>query len=318
MSVMSTPDVPRIMVTQTLPPQLAYKIPETVEEILATGGSAMGYSAISTYLSCPERSRLRSLGVKPKPKPSDGSGLPPELEDNALTWGSINHAIRAVRIVYGQDRALQLINELKLDKKTPLAESDKISLQNIWLTYEATWPLAQEPFKYLAVECEVFSDIGDGAGHPLIRSVRYDSLAYAFDAYGNPGLFSFECKTTSRAGANQYGAYSAQFYTQVAFWNANPELVRQYGPMRGVIVDGIIKTKVPKMERVEKPVGLKAQEIAIAYARLPEKVGYPVDAEGRFPRMLHTCWGRFSPCDMIGLCHEDARGDYLIHGEPLQ
>ena len=45
-------------VTKELPP-LGYKIPNSIEEILSGGASALGLSAVTDYLTCPERSRLR-------------------------------------------------------------------------------------------------------------------------------------------------------------------------------------------------------------------------------------------------------------------
>lgn len=302
-----------LVVTKQLPP-FGFTIPKSVEEIVSRGGSAAGYSAVSNYLACPERSRLYSLGVRPKPKmrAADDSGIPDEIED-PRAWGSIIHALRATRLAYGQDRALQLIEELDL------SGLDKLKLKSIWLVYDSQFPLMEEPFKYLGVEVEVVSNIALPGAPPCLRSVIYDSVIVIPDAAGNEALFSFECKTASRSGENQFSQYMPQFMSQTAFWNANADLVQRYGPMKGVVIDAVIKTEVPKCERLgPRYIDSLMQQRALEYARLPESVHFPVAPDGAFPRMLHTCWGRYRPCEMISLCMEDARGDYVINGEPLQ
>lgn len=294
---------PPLEVTKVLP-AFGFTIPKTVAEICSRGGSAAGYSAVSNYMSCPEKSRLNSLGVRPKPKllPADDSGIPDEIED-ARTWGSIIHALRATRLAYGQERALALIEELDL------AALDKLKLKSIWLIYDSQFPLLAEPFKYLGVEVEVVSDIALPGDAPRLRSVIYDSVILIPDVSGNNALFSFECKSAKRSG--QFSEYTGQFMTQTAFWNANPHLVEAYGPMKGVVIDAVIKTEVPKCERLgPRYIDSLMQRRALEYARLPESVHFPVGPDGAYPRMLHTCWGRFRPCEFIGGCHEDAWGDY--------
>ena len=301
-------------VTKALP-AFGYEIPKSIREIVSRGGSAAGYSAVSNYLGCPERSRLYSLGVRPKPKAkivSPDDDIVDDVED-ARVWGSIIHALRATRLAYGQDRTLQLIEELDLSFE------DKLKLQNIWLIYDSQFPLMEEPFKYLGVEVQVVTNIALPGAPECLRSVIYDSVIYVPDANGNNALFSFECKTSARSGENQFSQYMPQFMSQTAFWNANPYLVERYGPMRGVVIDAVIKTKVPKCERLgPKYVSTRMQQRALEYARLPESIVFPIGPDGAYPRMLHTCWGRYSPCEMIGLCHEDAHGDYVVNGENLR
>lgn len=300
-----------LAVTRALP-AFGFTIPTTVAEICSRGGSAAGYSAISNYMACPERSRLYRLGVKPKPRAAaaDDSGIPDEIED-ARVWGSIIHALRATRLAYGQERALQLIEELDL------SALDKLKLKSIWLIYDSQFPLLSEPFKYLGVEVEVVSDISLPGGAPCLRSVIYDSVIVIPDGAGGQALFSFECKSAKRSG--QFSEYTGQFMTQTAFWNANPHLVELYGPMKGVVIDAVIKTEVPKCERLgPRYIDSLMQRRALEYARLPESIHFPIGPDGAYPRMLHTCWGRYRPCEFINLCHEAAYGDYLINGEPIQ
>ena len=303
---------PRREVTRALPP-FSYKIPNTISEIMdAAGGSFAGHSAVSLYLSCPERSRLRSMGVerRRREKPHDESGIPDELADDPLVWGTILHALRASRLVIGHEQVMQLIARLDV------CETDRIKLANMWLTYNANFPLEQEPFRYLGVEVEVISNVAPEGAKEALRSVRYDSVIVVPDTEGRWAVFSLEAKSASRSG--QFNEYMPQFMFQTMIWNANPHLVEQYGPMRGVVIDALIKTQVPKAERIgPKYIPKMMQQRALEYARLPEQIHYPLGPDGAFPRMLHACWGRYRPCEYIGLCHEDARGDYTVRGEEI-
>ena len=58
-----------------------------------------------------------------------------------------------------------------------------------------------------------------------------------------------ERKTMARSGAGSIKPYYPQGMVQMALWNANVALVQQYGPMRGVIYESLVKTKAPSVDR---------------------------------------------------------------------
>lgn len=276
----------------------------------------MGMSAVTGYLSCPEAARLRAAGVRRKQETFDDGLRIHDLEE-ATDFGSVAHAIRAVRVCHGQEEALATINRLNL------TEEARLKLRSLFLVYDNLYPLHEEPFQYIGIETEVVTDIGDGAGGPCLRTVRYDSLAYyrpgGLTTAGAEGIYSFECKTSSRADQNALAAYMPQRFSHVALWNANPALVSKYGPMRGVIYDMMIKTKVPQADR-HGPfyVSRLQQQRALEYLRLPEKIQFPVltsSTGSSYPRFLHSCWGRFKPCQYVNLCHEDSQNEYEWPGQ---
>ena len=70
-------------------------------------------------------------------------------------------------------------------------------------------------------------------------------------ASGGPGtppeVYSLERKTAARSGGFQ--AYYGQGMVQMGIWNSNAELVAQHGPMRGVIYEQLVKSKMPSVDR---------------------------------------------------------------------
>lgn len=289
-----------VKVTEALPP-VTFTPPADALSMFKGGASTMGLSWTSTYLSCPEQARLKALGVKPKKRETVEDG--PVVLDEPTDFGQLMHTIRATRIVWGQDAALWLLNSYNID------EASRFKALSLIKLYDHLFPLPAEPFEYIGVEAEVVTDIGDGQGGSMFRSVRYDSVI----RFPNGDIFSFECKTTARSGENQLSQYTAQSFTHTALWNANPNLVAQHGPMRGTIYDLMVKTETPQCDRLRpRYVSKLQQQRAIEYLRLAESIQFPRNADGSFPRMLNSCWGRYRPCVFINLCHENAHGEYEI------
>lgn len=269
--------------------------------MLAGGSSAVGLSAISTYLACPEQQRLQRLGVRRKRREELLDDYLDISEDD-LAFGTLIHTLRAIRLVYGQQWALYWLEKINID------EASRTRASLIWKVYDNLYPLGGDPFDYLGVEVEVRTEIPDGKGGVVLRSVRYDSV---IRAKSDGAIFSFEAKTSSRSGATALNAYNLQSYTHAALWNANAFLVAKYGRMQGTIYDLIVKTEVPKCERIgPKYTSKLAQQRALEYLALPERLAFPVGKDGSMPRFMHTCWGRWRPCPFIGGCHDGAWGDY--------
>lgn len=296
--------------------QSVFAPPATFAELFEqSNASAAGYSAVSLWLTCPERSRLTSKGVRRRPFDYDDHG---EKKLSDLAFGVLMHYLRAVRITQGPDMAEATLR--LWEKEVPQASFLKALL--LLRTYESLYPLAQDTFRYVGVETEVVTNINRGlAGEnapPIMRTVRYDSVIYVPGVGGAPDeLFSFEAKTMSRSGHGSVLPYTPQAMTQVALWNTNPYLVKQYGLMRGVIYDCLVKTTTPTVDRLGPYyIGTPQQKLALQYLAYadptPETGGvvFMKDAQGRYPKMLHACWGRWRACEFIGLCHEGSFGDY--------
>lgn len=275
----------------------------------SSSGSAAGFSVNSEWLSCPEKSRLkREMRMAFK-----GYGQSSEL--SALGFGTLMHEILRYRVWYGHAAA---IAQLEL-WRGELGESFVKAMLMLG-AYEETFPYGYDPLKFVGVECEVVTNIrmGPNDPRPCLRTVRYDGLVYASGGPGTqPQLYSLERKTTARSGGTH--AYYPQGMVQVAIWNANKELVEQYGPMAGVIFELLIKTKLPSCDRKPEYFSPAQQKMALEYMRSSENgdVVFRRREDGTFPKMLHACWGRYSPCEFISFCHEGVTGDYTVNGEEI-
>jgi hypothetical protein len=284
-------EIPKV--TKTLPP-ISFPIPRSIEELLETEASFAGYHAVSTYLGCPERSRLRALGVRRKPhayqirEPGDPMSL------DALSFGQVIHTLLAIRVIYGQRVAERLLlrderPEEPAVKPLALMEEDRAKALLMLRTYVA--------------------DVSEAQDGTCLRTARYDAVIQQDDPVRGRVVYSLEHKTAARGG--QMREYTPQAMVQVALWNSLPTLVAEYGPMVGVIFDVLVKQVVPRVERLApRYITKKQSALAIEYLRLPEKIQFPMNADGSYPRLLNECYGRYSPCDYVDLCLEGAWGEY--------
>lgn len=305
--------VPLHSVTTELPP-LDYPIPKSLDEILNQGGSRVGNSAVMGWLSCPEASRLKALGCRRKVHEADG---PVDLD--ALGYGSLIHALLAVRVVHGTQIAINLLRPFTPDDwrgfiannwrpVLALSADDRLRAFHVVRTYDYNFPLEQEPWEYLGIESEVSTEIGTGPHGLVLRTARYDAIVRH---KSDGAIFSLEKKTSSGGGEGAINVYTPQFSVQTALWNHNPALVEKYGRMVGVIPDVIIKGAVPKCERhFPRYITALQERRAIEYMMLPEKINFQIAEDGSYPRFHHSCWGRFRPCEYINLCWHGATGDY--------
>lgn len=285
---------------------------KTFAEVLnESSASAAGYHAVSAWLTCPEQSRLKSLGIQRKPDGWQESlpGISP------LAFGTLIHHLLAVRVVHGHDAALQLLWRWQPELGAPYAAA--VLMMG---TYEFTFAQATEPLQFLAVEAPVTTNIrmGDADPRPCLRTVRYDAVVRA--PPDTSGVYALERKTMARSGAGSIKPYYPQGMVQMALWNANVALVQQYGPMRGVIYESLVKTKAPSVDRHPVYFSPRQQSMALRYMRSADNgyVQFAKTADGQHPMMLHACWGRWRPCDYISLCHEEIVGDYQMKdGSPL-
>lgn len=306
-------------------PEVRFPFPTSLADIFdGHRGSAMGFHAVSGTLTCPTQRMLYRMGVHRK-------GMDSLLSDKGVldkkAFGTLIHALLAVRVIYGPEETRKLLvasddgvltsdhSMLKLGpvgKDLPIDDLSKsYTILKVYnQEHPLLGPLTEKGFKYLCIEYEIATDIGDGYGGSCLRTVIYDAVVQPHD---QKIVFSLEKKTTSRSGSGAMDPYMPQFASQCAIWNANPALVARYGPMVGVIPDTIVKTAVPKCDRhLPRYISRYMQHAITHYLRLPDQIRYPADGMGYggFPQMLHACWGRFDPCEYIGLCWEGLTGEY--------
>lgn len=281
-------------------PAITYAVPQSLAEITRQGASAVGNSAVGAWLGCPQFSYLQSQGVERK----QDEDVHVEYGLSALAFGSLFHALRAVRLVHGHAAAEDVLTGLASRRELNAEDSQKALL--LLRVYDDTYPLQTEPFQVLGVEVEVITNIRDWWGRPLYRTVRYDTVIRLDGA-----IFSLECKTMAKAGVSSINPYVPQGMVHSAIWNSNEALVAKYGAMQGTIWDCAIKTTTPRAERIgPRYFSTTQQQLALDYLRLPDAIQMPRMPDGSYPKFLHTCWGRWSPCKYIGLCHDGTYGDY--------
>src|SRR5574342_59193 len=318
-----------IQVTSKLP-TIEYKIPQTLDEMFSVGGSVAGTSAVAGWLSCPERTRLERLGVRRKSHSIDLSIV--ENEDSSMSrwsidgleareFGTLMHVLLAIRWVYGVDKAFELIGPIEASIHDPfngsdysggigLGLDDRFKAFHLLKEYDYSWPKEEEPFEVLGVETEVISDVKDINGGPCLRSTKYDMVVRL---KADNRIYSLEHKTTSRSGDSSMSSYRLQFAVQCTVWNSNPTLVGSYGPMVGVIPDVLVKTKVPKCERLSpRWINNQYMQRAIEWLRLPDEVRIPKTVYGGYPRFLHSCYGKFGMCEYIPLCWDGEENEFEI------
>lgn len=308
-------------VTTVLPPFgddfVVYR--DLADVFMNSGSSRAGYSAVSEWLTCPERSRLHALGVRRKSNNYADASL------SALDLGTLVHYLRALRLLHGTQAVYDSIARWQTD----LNDETHDMVFYLMKTYDQLFPLGMprwtkdgvifdggDPWEYLGVEVTVKTDLRTRDGKSCVRSVRYDTVIRA------PGgaVYSFEAKTSGKSGESAMQPYIPQGITQNTIWNANKPLVEKYGEMRGSIYDAYIKTKTPNADRYGPHFYSKRQQVlALEYLRLPEDgTVFRKNADGSYPKMLHACWGRWAPCQYIDMCHEGSYGEFEYRdGTPL-
>lgn len=281
--------------------------PLTIEEVIGQGPSELGLSTVSNFLACPERARLNAARVRRKTRE-----LPEDITEDMdeLGFGSLFHAVVAVRAVWGMEAALDYIGER--EGQLQISSADRIKAQTMLRMLNSVFPLENEPFEILGVESTVRSDIRSLDGKtPLIRSVRYDTV---IRLKSDPAsVYSLELKTASRSGEGVTQQYTPQRAVQSAVWNANPALVEKYGRHAGTIFNVVTKAATPSVNRYGPFYTSRWQEqLALNYLRLPEAIEMPVLPSGAYPTFLHSCWGKYRPCEYIGLCWENEQNGYEV------
>lgn len=281
---------------------LCFEIPKNVQQCFEEGASVAGFHAVYSYYRCPERARLRREGWRLKSE----KGFEPNIEMGPLGIGALIHILLAVRVVHGHDKAMWLI-EHDGPLGRDLHEMDRIKIANMMLTYDREWPLASEGFEYIGVEANVITDIKGWDGQPLFRSARYDKLVRI-----DGDVYSLEHKTAAHGGMNAMLSYTPQFWTQCLVWNRNEALVKKWGRMKGVIPDVLVKTEVPRAERMSvRLVNERHMNLALEYMRGAELVRVPENPDGTLLHYLHSCFGdRYEACDYTMLCHDGALNAY--------
>lgn len=263
------------------------------------GASGYGWSRYRDLQMCPHKFWRKH--VDPKRHKRDEVRHP-----SALQLGSAFHAFLAI---YYQ-RQIDL-----LAKKPPVPEAgelcdlvlanggEPVLVNEAWRLFEAYANYYETHNDYLtplAVEL-----LAKDKGGP--STCRYDLVARVESTDGKilPGTYIVEHKTSSRMDRSVTEGWhlDGEIIGEVMLWNKSG-MKRKYGPLQGVIVNIITKTKVVNFHReiVSPPTGqLRKQYNDLKVWRAMEQV---YTATNKWPRAMAACWGRYGACEFFEECRD--------------
>lgn len=140
------------------------------------------------------------------------------------------------------------------------------------------------------------------------NTCRYDLIARVPDDHGTiiPGVYVVEHKSASRMSRDvQEGWHlDGEIIGELMLWK-RAGLHRKYGPLQGVIVNIVTKTKVPNFHReiVSPPAAhMRRQHKDLKVWKATEGL---YRATGRWPRALASCVDRYGFCDYFEHCRNN-------------
>lgn len=255
------------------------------------GASTDGWSKLADFQRCPYRywakhllevgSQLTQVGEAPA----------------ALEIGSLFHAMLACHYIGSipaggpeYPTALEFINRMLTlgANATIVAEAERLYMAY----FDHYGNPSNEGISPLAIEL--------GAGIPGIHTCRYDMLATI-----HGGTWIVEHKTASRETRDVLESWwlDGEIIGEVYGYKLSG-LEKVYGPLVGVLVNVVIKTKEPKFRRIEVviPDSLLARYAADAdYWHAQRDAA--IDAAS-FPRKLQGCIGRYDTCQFWDHCRD--------------
>ncbi|KKM92263.1 hypothetical protein LCGC14_1220160 [marine sediment metagenome] len=271
-------------------------------DLTLTGGSGHGWSRSSTMQQCPHKYDQKYN----KNKGGWENGIPPK----ALQIGGCFHAFMAL---YYQ-------REIDIDKGATPDEAvvepgvlcdalldygaDPVLIGAAWQYFEgyANYYEAQghDWFKPLAVEYRAKDPNGpDTCRYDLIAEVKDHPVVL-------PGTWIVEHKTASRLdkGVTEGWHLDGEIVGQCMIYK-KARLAMKFGKLQGVIVNVIVKTKIPQFHREfvtppMKSTRRQAKDLKVfrATKAIYESVGY-------WPRSLASCVGRYGFCEFFDACRDE-------------
>lgn len=270
---------------------------QTLElRFIITGGSGYGWSRYSTLQKCPYKYNL-----KYRKKVERGAAPAP------LEIGACFHAFMAMYY--------QRINDLTIGHEQPTPEAGELC--DLLLEYNADALRVNEAWRIFEAYAAHYENNGDYL-HPLAVEVhaadrkspstcRYDLIAEVHETRPGilPGIYIVEHKSASRLDrGNQEGWHlDGEIMGQLMLWGPSG-MKAKYGPLQGVIVNIVTKTKWPNFHReiVSPPTKhIRRQKKDLKMWRGLETL---YDSTNTWPRSLASCWGRYGACEFFDHCRD--------------
>ena len=251
------------------------------------GPSPWGNSKWSTFTQCPYKYYLKFVKrIKPKaPKKA--------LEIGGLVHEMIGHYYDSVLAKRSEEEALDSAWELcnRAAQITPEYAAEARRLMTAWFGTYAQSGIASPKEQVIDVECLAEVE------KPFPYSTRIDAVLW------RNGAYIHETKTASRMSSLLLDGYemNSQFLGQMYLWDKT-DLKKHYGPLKGFIVDLIVKTKEVQLDRINvkiDPKQLRRWEKNMKWivAELSQ-----CEAHGHWPQHMSNCTMYAQRCSYFNYC----------------
>lgn len=255
------------------------------------GPSERGWTVFSTFMTCPYKFKLRyRVGA-----PVEGSEAPTV----ALEVGGLWHLLTANEyLAQLEEPAMEqgfLVDGLLARGVSAQVISEAQRLHAGYQNYYENDYLTP-----LAVELIPTSD--------LMATCRYDLIARAEGSQTVPdGVWIVEHKTASRLDRSTQEGWKndGQILIQIAAWK-RAKLDKKFGRLAGVIVNLVVKTKLPQFVRIVLPVNAKQVRAHLADLDAWDVLQRLCEVTGTWPRNRASCVGRYGLCEFFSHCAGDA------------
>lgn len=242
------------------------------------GASGYGWSTRRNFMTCPHYYRESQLGHVTH-------------RSDALEIGILFHLLLAM-YYKGMVEFLRLREALGT---YPVSQSVVMEAYRLFEAY--LFRYENDYLIPLDVECREEDEDGNTCRYDLIARVPENEAGIPV------GVWNVEHKTTSRFDDAALDGWRSdgEIIGQMSIWRRN-KLHKKYGPLQGVIVNLVSKTRVVDFRRILIPVNVKQQ---IAHARdlkVYEALEKICEAAGVWPRNRASCIGRYGKCSLFEEC----------------
>jgi hypothetical protein len=264
------------------------------------GPSGSGWSSRSVLMQCPRKYKLKIIDRVP-------------VEDRgARSTGALWHEFTAlhdaarIEAVAGEKAApLVLVKPEDLRDALLGVNADGMVVSEAWRLY-AAWASRYEADSLQPLAVEHF------ARHPSGFTCRYDAIV-RIPAGGEvaPGTYICERKTARALDESTRDGWrnDGEVIGQMMVWKA-AKLDKVFGPLQGVVMDIVIKTKMVQFHRPVvrcRPALLRQHASDLRFYDALEKM---CRATGCWPRVRSSnsgCIDRWGKCDYYDHCARDDR-----------
>lgn len=287
---------------QTTPVDVAIRLAAEklgISGLTLTGGSGRGWSRQRTFQECPYK--FNRMYVQPQLGPRW-----PDGEPQGLAVGSLIHAFLAVyyqQIINWAENGPELPDLGEFCDAILDAGANAVFVEEAWRMfdrYAAFYETIGDYIDPLAVEYRIEDPIdGNTCRYDLVAKVTRDSQVVV------PGTYIIEHKSSGRLGRDvtEGWALDGEIVGQVMLWTrGDPSPMDLWGPLDGVIVNLLVKTKIPQFQRivVEPPEGVIERHLKDLRVQRGLEAMYA--GMNYWPRQLASCWGRYGPCRFFDEC----------------